>query len=47
MDDIGLDLCKALVAFDEEDYNTTVDLLYPKRYRVIDIGGSNAQVYVK
>lgn len=47
MDDIGLDLCKAMVAFDKGDYSTTVDLLFPKRYKVIDIGGSNAQVCVK
>ncbi|XP_067123043.1 LOW QUALITY PROTEIN: tetratricopeptide repeat protein 38-like [Centruroides vittatus] len=36
-------LCKAFVAYDNGDYETTVNLLYPIRYEIFKIGGSHAQ----
>jgi len=37
------DLLKAMIAYSREDYSTTISLLYPIRYKLIEIGGSNAQ----
>lgn len=34
---------KSILAFGREDYRTAVDLLYPIRYKLIKIGGSDAQ----
>lgn len=36
-------LCKAFVAYNEGDYETTVNLLHPLRYEIFKIGGSHAQ----
>lgn len=41
--DYALPLLKAILAFGREDYRTTVDLLNPVRYKMIKIGGSDAQ----
>uniref|UniRef100_A0A8C3SRT2 Tetratricopeptide repeat protein 38 n=1 Tax=Chelydra serpentina TaxID=8475 RepID=A0A8C3SRT2_CHESE len=40
---LGLPLCQALVEFDNGNYDKTVELLYPVRYELLQIGGSNAQ----
>lgn len=44
MKSVGADLCEALVAYEDGDFSKVVDLIYPKRYDIIRIGGSNAQV---
>ncbi len=41
--DVGIPICRALLAFSREDYGTTVDLLLPIRYRSNVFGGSYAQ----
>lgn len=40
---VGLPICEALVAYDNQEYDKTVDILYPLRYNIWKIGGSNAQ----
>ncbi|WP_344562597.1 tetratricopeptide repeat protein [Streptomyces axinellae] len=40
---IGLPVCRALVAFAQERYEDTVDLLLPLRHRLQTFGGSHAQ----
>ncbi|KAF1387114.1 hypothetical protein PFLUV_G00101900 [Perca fluviatilis] len=40
---IGVPMCQAIMEYDQGNYNRTVELLYPLRYRVVDIGGSDAQ----
>ena len=42
--EVGLPLCEAFVAAEEGNYAKAVDLLYPVRYKVVNIGGSHAQV---
>ena len=42
--EIGLSICEAFVAYDNEDYAKAVDILNPMRYKIWKIGGSNAQV---
>lgn len=39
-------MCRAMMEYDQGNYSRTVELLYPLRYRVVDIGGSDAQVRV-
>ncbi|WP_229324471.1 tetratricopeptide repeat protein [Streptomyces sp. UNOC14_S4] len=41
--DIGLPVCRALVAYGQRRYAETVDLLLPLRRRFQDFGGSHAQ----
>ncbi|KAG8579855.1 hypothetical protein GDO81_011077 [Engystomops pustulosus] len=41
--ELGLPLSQALVAFDSGNYDQVVALLFPIRYKIVDIGGSNAQ----
>ncbi len=41
--DVGIPLCRALLAFSREDYGQTVDLLLPIRYKSNVFGGSYAQ----
>ncbi|XP_023215212.1 tetratricopeptide repeat protein 38-like, partial [Centruroides sculpturatus] len=36
-------LCKAFAAYNDGDYETTVNLLHPIRYEIFKIGGSHAQ----
>ncbi|NWU98422.1 TTC38 protein, partial [Upupa epops] len=40
---LGLPLCQALVEFEKGNFDKAVDLLYPIRYQLIQMGGSNAQ----
>ncbi len=37
-------MCEAFIAYDDGDFAKATDLLYPIRYKVVTIGGSNAQV---
>lgn len=37
-------MCEGIVAFEDGDYSKAVELLYPIRYEMIKIGGSDAQV---
>uniref|UniRef100_A0A8C3A5Y3 Tetratricopeptide repeat protein 38 n=1 Tax=Cyclopterus lumpus TaxID=8103 RepID=A0A8C3A5Y3_CYCLU len=39
----GVSMCQALMEYDQGHYDRTVELLYPLRYRVVNIGGSDAQ----
>lgn len=41
---IGIPMCQALIEYDEGNYNRAFGLLYPLRYHMVDIGGSDAQV---
>ncbi|KAM4838605.1 tetratricopeptide repeat protein 38 isoform X1 [Urocitellus parryii] len=41
--DVGLPLCQALVAAQEGNPDRVLELLLPIRYRIVQIGGSNAQ----
>ncbi|XP_032379919.1 tetratricopeptide repeat protein 38 isoform X2 [Etheostoma spectabile] len=41
---IGVPMCQAIMEYDQGNYNRAVELLYPLRYRVVDIGGSDAQM---
>ncbi len=41
--DIGLPICKAVLAFGRGQYEKTVDHLYPIRHRLHEFGGSHAQ----
>lgn len=41
---IGIPMCKAFIEYDQGNYSNAVELLYPLRYKIVDIGGSDAQV---
>ncbi|KAK2158222.1 hypothetical protein LSH36_174g01076 [Paralvinella palmiformis] len=41
--DVGIRMCEALVAYDDDRYADAVDVLHPVRYKLVKIGGSNAQ----
>ena len=41
---VGLPLLQALVEFENGNCDKAVDLLYPIRYQLVQLGGSNAQV---
>ncbi|XP_020833092.1 tetratricopeptide repeat protein 38 isoform X1 [Phascolarctos cinereus] len=41
--EVGLPLCQALVEVENGDPDRAVELLLPIRYKLVDIGGSNAQ----
>ena len=41
--DVGIPICRALLAFSREDYDAVVDLLQPVRYKSNVFGGSYAQ----
>lgn len=43
MRDLGLPLGQALVEFGSGNYDKVVELMHPIRYKILDIGGSNAQ----
>ncbi|CAC5389483.1 Tetratricopeptide repeat protein 38 [Mytilus coruscus] len=43
MKSVGSDLCEALIAFEDGQFGKAVDIIYPKRYQIINLGGSNAQ----
>ncbi|XP_077567319.1 tetratricopeptide repeat protein 38-like [Stigmatopora nigra] len=40
---IGVPMCQALMEYNEGRYDQAVDLLYPVRYNMVQIGGSDAQ----
>ncbi|XP_061631255.1 tetratricopeptide repeat protein 38 isoform X4 [Phyllopteryx taeniolatus] len=40
---IGVPMCQALMEYGEGNYPQTVELLYPLRYSMVHIGGSDAQ----
>ncbi|XP_029010210.1 tetratricopeptide repeat protein 38 isoform X2 [Betta splendens] len=40
---VGVFMCEAMTQYDRGDYGRAVELLYPLRYRIVDIGGSDAQ----
>ncbi|KAM4733929.1 tetratricopeptide repeat protein 38 isoform 1-T1 [Anableps anableps] len=40
---IGIPMCKAMMEYNQGNYSRAVALLYPLRYHVVDIGGSDAQ----
>lgn len=44
---IGIPMCQAMLEYNQGNYSQTVELLYPLRYRMVDIGGSDAQVSLK
>ncbi|MGW7018466.1 tetratricopeptide repeat protein [Streptomyces decoyicus] len=41
--EIGLPVCRALIAYGRQDYGRAVDLLLPVRHRLHSFGGSHAQ----
>ncbi|KAI3371570.1 hypothetical protein L3Q82_024137, partial [Scortum barcoo] len=41
---IGVPMCQAMMEYDQGNYSRAVELLYPLRYRVVRVGGSDAQV---
>uniref|UniRef100_A0AAX7U3H1 Tetratricopeptide repeat protein 38 n=1 Tax=Astatotilapia calliptera TaxID=8154 RepID=A0AAX7U3H1_ASTCA len=40
---IGIPMCQAMLEYNQGNYGQTVELLYPLRYHMVDIGGSDAQ----
>lgn len=42
--DVGLPLCQALLEAENGNPDRVLELLLPIRYRIVQIGGSNAQV---
>ena len=46
MKEVGLPICDAFIAFNDGNFAKAVDLLYPIKYKVVRIGGSNAQVSI-
>lgn len=46
MKSVGSDLCEALIAFEDGQFDKAVDIIYPKRYQIVNLGGSNAQVII-
>uniref|UniRef100_A0A7N8WL46 Tetratricopeptide repeat protein 38 n=1 Tax=Mastacembelus armatus TaxID=205130 RepID=A0A7N8WL46_9TELE len=40
---VGVPMCQAMIQYDQGNYGETVELLHPLRYRIVDIGGSDAQ----
>ncbi|XP_017274360.1 tetratricopeptide repeat protein 38 [Kryptolebias marmoratus] len=40
---IGIPMCEAMMAYNSGNYDQTVELLNPLRYRMVDMGGSDAQ----
>ncbi|KAG7214911.1 hypothetical protein INR49_005186 [Caranx melampygus] len=40
---IGVPMCQAMMEYNQGNYSRTVELLHPLRYRMVDIGGSDAQ----
>lgn len=44
---MGLPLCQALLEVENGNPDRAVELLLPIRYRIVQIGGSNAQVSLR
>uniref|UniRef100_A0A669B1C0 Tetratricopeptide repeat protein 38 n=1 Tax=Oreochromis niloticus TaxID=8128 RepID=A0A669B1C0_ORENI len=40
---VGIPMCQAMLEYNQGNYSQAVELLYPLRYRMVDIGGSDAQ----
>lgn len=40
---VGVPMCQAMMEYDQGNYQQSVELLYPLRYHIVDIGGSDAQ----
>ncbi|XP_023271267.1 tetratricopeptide repeat protein 38 [Seriola lalandi dorsalis] len=40
---IGVPMCRAMMEYNRGNYSGAMELLYPLRYRMVDIGGSDAQ----
>ncbi|XP_034542176.1 tetratricopeptide repeat protein 38 [Notolabrus celidotus] len=40
---IGVSMCQAMMEYDQGNYSQAVDLLYPLRYSIVNMGGSDAQ----
>ncbi|KAM8751707.1 tetratricopeptide repeat protein 38 [Acanthopagrus schlegelii] len=40
---VGVPVCQAMMEYNKGNYNGAVELLYPLRYHMVDIGGSDAQ----
>lgn len=43
MNTVGLDLCEAFAAYEDQQFSAAVNIIYPKRYQIVKLGGSNAQ----
>lgn len=43
LDSAGISLMEAMIAYNSGDYQQCVHLLYPLRYKLLSVGGSNAQ----
>lgn len=41
---IGVPMCQAMMEYNQGNYSRSVELLYPLRYRMVGVGGSDAQV---
>lgn len=41
--EVGVALCEAFVLYDQGKFDEALELLYPIRYKILRIGGSNAQ----
>lgn len=44
MNTVGLDMCEAFTAYENQQFSDAVNIIYPKRYQIVKLGGSNAQV---
>uniref|UniRef100_A0A8C6NNG5 Tetratricopeptide repeat protein 38 n=1 Tax=Nothobranchius furzeri TaxID=105023 RepID=A0A8C6NNG5_NOTFU len=42
-ENIGIPMCKAMMEYNQGNYNQALELLYPLRYQMVHIGGSDAQ----
>ncbi|XP_071361101.1 tetratricopeptide repeat protein 38 isoform X2 [Trachinotus anak] len=40
---IGVPMCQAMMEYDRGNYSGTMELLYPLRYHMVNVGGSDAQ----
>uniref|UniRef100_UPI0037E88DDA tetratricopeptide repeat protein 38 n=1 Tax=Semicossyphus pulcher TaxID=241346 RepID=UPI0037E88DDA len=40
---LGVPMCQAMIEYDQGNYNRAVELLYPLRYDIVKMGGSDAQ----
>lgn len=41
---VGVPMCQAMMEFDQGNHDRALELLYPLRYKIVGIGGSDAQV---
>ena len=45
MNTVGVPLLESIYEYGEGNYKTAVNLLYPVRYHITKLGGSDAQVF--